>query len=309
MHLQPHLSALLQTLTNIDLDSLPSGLQETISQAREHAHCLDESLAEAQLERQHVEELTLENELLSQQLNEANQAKAKFVSVVTHELRIPMTAIKGYTDLLRTGAIGSLNEQQTSFLNIIRTNVDRMSALVSDLSDLSYIETGRMKLNAKSFDLPTVIDEILLIWMQKIEEKKQSLTQVLDERLLPVRADRSRVAQVLSTLINNASRYTPEGGSISLRVHSNGEAVNVEVSDSGIGIHEKDQPFIFTQFFRSEDPAVREYPGWGLSLCVARKIVELMGGQIGFQSALQEGSCFWFSLPAGGDDEPEQTRL
>ncbi|RPI88332.1 MAG: sensor histidine kinase [Chloroflexi bacterium] len=305
---QPHLSALLQTLSKIDLDSLPAGLKETISLALEHAHGLDESLSEEQLMGQQVEELTLENELLSQKLNEANQAKAKFVSVVTHELRIPMTAIKGYSDLLRTGAIGSLNEQQTSFLNIIRTNVDRMSALVSNLSDLSYIETGRMKLNTKSFELPTVIDEVLLNWMPKIEEKKQSLKQEFGERLHPVSADRSRVAQVLSTLLNNASRYTPEGGSLSLRVCSNGEAVRVEVVDSGIGIHEKDQPFIFTQFFRSEDPAVREYPGWGLSLCVARKIVELMGGQLSFQSAPLEGSSFWFSLPIGGDDEPEQTR-
>lgn len=248
-----------------------------------------------------LEELVAENEILRQKLNEANQAKAKFISVVTHELRLPLTAIKGYSDLMLTGAVGPVNEQQASFLNVIRKNVERMSMLITDLSDLSHFESGRLKINLLPFELPGVLEEVLLKCQPAVDEKKQSLKVETGEDLPRVNGDRTRTSQVLSAMLSNACKYTPEGGSITVRAFTEDGFVKVEVNDTGIGIHPKDQPLIFTQFFRSEDPAVREHQGWGLNLCVAKYLVEFMGGKIGFQSAPQAGSCFWFTLPAAGE--------
>jgi signal transduction histidine kinase len=239
-----------------------------------------------------------ENARLAQQLRETQKARAKFVSVVTHELRLPMTSIKGYTDLLRTGAVGPLNEQQTSFLNVIRNNVDRMSALVSDLSDLAHLESGRVKFNTGPVRLREVLDDLLLTLQPRFTERQQTLEIDLPAALPPLAADRSRLAQVLSSLLNNANRYTPEGGRIQVRAFEQGDRVRVEVTDNGAGISEKDQGQIFTQFFRSEEPAVREQPGWGLNLSVARPMMEGMGGELAFTSEHAKGSTFWFTLPS-----------
>jgi signal transduction histidine kinase len=239
----------------------------------------------------------LENARLYQAVQEANSAKTKFVSVVTHELRIPMTSIKGYTDLMRQGAVGPINEMQTNFLNVIRNNVDRMSTLVSDLSDISHIETGRIKLNSSMVSAAEMVQEMVNNLEPRIKEKGQELTIDVESGLPQVYADPIRLVQVLTNLVNNAHKYTPENGKLSLRACQNGEFVRFEVQDNGIGISEEDQQGLFSQFFRSESPQVREQQGWGLGLNLANRLVYLMGGEMGMQSTLGEGSTFWFTLP------------
>jgi signal transduction histidine kinase len=239
----------------------------------------------------------IENARLFQDVQEANQSKTKFVSVVTHELRIPMTSIKGYTDLLRQQAVGPINEQQLNFLNVVRSNVERMSALVADLSDISRIESGQLKLECNSISLEKYIDEALRNLRPKIGEKGQSLEVDLPLDLPMVRADANRLVQVLNNLVSNAWKYSPAGGKIHLTASREGEFVRLAISDNGIGISEEDQSQLFSQFYRSEDPFVREEQGWGLGLNVSRHLVELMGGTIGVRSAYQAGSTFWFTLP------------
>jgi signal transduction histidine kinase len=239
----------------------------------------------------------IQNARLYRAVQDANQAKTTFVSVVTHELRIPMTSIKGYTDLLRGGMVGPINEMQTNFLDVIRKNVERMSVLVSDLSDISHIETGKMKLSLSAVDMGENVDQVLQTVKPKIDEKQQTLSVSLPENLPQVNVDPNRLAQVLTNLVSNASKYTDPEGKIDLCARLEEGFIRVEVRDTGLGISAEDQKSLFTQFFRSEDPMVREQQGWGLGLNVTQRLVELMGGQIGVQSEYRQGSLFWFTVP------------
>ena len=239
----------------------------------------------------------IQNARLYQAVQQANLAKSKFVSVVTHELRIPMTSIKGYTDLLRQGVVGPVNEQQLNFLNVVRNNVERMSALVSDLADISRIETGRLKLECRFFEIGSYVEDTLRSLRPRLDEKNQQLTVDVTADLPRVYADPNRLVQILTNLLSNASKYTPAGGQIRVAARTQDQRVRVDVVDNGIGISPEDQARIFTQFFRSDDPAVREEQGWGLGLNVASRLADIMGGEIGFESALGSGSAFWVALP------------
>lgn len=234
---------------------------------------------------------------LSQQVQQAIQAKNKFVSVVTHELRIPMTSIKGYADLMKAGVVGPLNEQQLSFIVVIRNNVERMNALVSDLSDISKIETGRLRIECSLIPPARCIEDTADAFRTRLEEKKLSLAVEISPDLPKVYADHNRVVQILSNLLNNAWRYTPTGRSIRVTATAAPGEVRISVIDNGIGIREEDQQCLFTQFFRSEDPAVREEPGWGLGLAVSRALAGEMGGSMDYESTYGAGSTFWLSLP------------
>ncbi|HSF81185.1 MAG TPA: GAF domain-containing sensor histidine kinase [Anaerolineales bacterium] len=241
--------------------------------------------------------IAIENARLYQAVQQADLAKSRFVSVVSHELRIPMTSIRGYTDLILQGVVGEVNEQQLNFLGIIRNNVERMSKLVSDLSDISRIETGRLKLEPAMISLKEYIEETIQRLQPRLAEKAQKVEIDIAGGISQVHADSNRLVQVLTNLVSNANKYTPEHGKVRIRARQGEDHVRVEVIDNGIGISPEDQAKLFSQFFRSEDPLVREQQGWGLGLNLTKRLVELMGGTIGAQSVPGKGSNFWFTLP------------
>ncbi|MEK7440433.1 MAG: GAF domain-containing sensor histidine kinase [Chloroflexota bacterium] len=238
----------------------------------------------------------IENARLYEALKVADRKRNEFVSHVSHELRLPMTSIKGYTDLLKSGVTGTVTDQQKQFLQIIRTNVDRMNVLVTDLSDISKIEVGRLKVDIGAVDIAVVVNECVDSLKLQIEEKKQAIKVNLPA-LPPVRTDKTRLSQILVNLISNASKYTPAEGVIAITAEVRAPFVRVSVADSGIGMSPDDQQKLFSQFFRSEDSNVREQQGWGLGLHVTKKLVEFFGGEIGAQSELGKGSTFWFTTP------------
>lgn len=241
--------------------------------------------------------IALENARLYDAVKKANEAKSKFVSVVSHELRLPMTSIKGYTDLLRAAIAGPVNEQQQQFLNIIRTNVERMSVLVSDLSDISRVETGRLQLKLGAVNVAEAAQEASDSLKSQIEGKSQTLTLNLPTDLPPVHADKARVQQILSNLLSNAHKYSPSGARLTLTAEHADAHVRVNVTDTGFGISPADQAKLFTQFFRSDDSHIREQTGWGLGLHITKLLIELQGGQMTVQSELGQGSTFAFTLP------------
>jgi len=250
--------------------------------------------------------IAISNAQLFAEVQRANLAKSEFVSFVAHELKNPMTSIKGYSELLAAGSVGAINEMQANFLGTIRANVQRMSALVSDLNDNAKIEAGQLRLEYKPVNVDDVVDEVIRSTKRQIDDKKQFIELHVPEKLPNVWADQTRVGQVLTNLVSNAHKYTPEGGKILLgaEVASNQwdpagakEVVHLWVKDNGIGISIEDQAKIFQKFFRSEDSKAREVPGTGLGLNITKSLVEMQGGRIWFDSEFRHGTTFHFTVP------------
>ena len=250
--------------------------------------------------------IAISNAQLYAELEAANRAKSDFVSFVAHELKNPMTSIKGYTELLAAGAVGPINENQANFLNTIRSNVERMSTLVSDLNDNSKIEAGRLRLEFKSISIQEIIEDATRSTKRQIEEKQQTIRIEVPESLPEIWADRTRVGQILVNLVSNANKYTQEGGEIIIGAEETKNrwdpegakrVVHIWVKDNGIGISLEDQRKIFQKFFRSEDQKAREAPGTGLGLNITKSLVEMQGGKIWFESEFRKGTTFHFTMP------------
>lgn len=241
--------------------------------------------------------VAIENARLYEAVQAANDAKSEFISLVTHELRIPLTSIRGYTDLLLKEMAGPLNDSQRQFLDTVRRNLDRMGVLIRDLSDINRVESGRMHFEHVAFGLHDVLRNVAGDLQEAITERQQSLTLTLPDEETVVFADRTRVAQIAANLLSNANKYTPDGGKIEIRVQAEGTMARVDVVDNGIGISEEDQAKLFSQFFRGESAEVRAQTGWGLGLSIVKKLVEAQGGEVSCHSQPGVGSTFAFSLP------------
>ena len=245
--------------------------------------------------------IAIDNARLFQRVQQANEAKTEFIDFVSHELKQPMTSMKGYTDLLKKGIAGPLTDQQAQFLGVIRSNVQRMDRLVQDLLDMSRIEAGRVQLDIEDVDPGLIAEEAARAFQQSIEDKNQMLTLDIESGLPSVRGDPDRLGQVLTNLLSNANKYTPEGGSIALHVVScelDGQTyVRWSVEDNGIGMSSEEMEMLFTKFFRADTPAVRDVKGTGLGLVITRSLVELHDGHLHVQSEPGEGSTFNCMLP------------
>jgi signal transduction histidine kinase len=249
--------------------------------------------------------IAIENVRLYDAVVAATDAKSTLISLVSHELRVPMTSIKGYTEMLEAGAAGPVTEMQLEFLDTIQRSVDRMSVLVSDLSDINRMESGRLRLDLGPVDLADVIDEAVAGLQTQFVAKGQTVSVDIPDDLPSVLADRSRTVQILTNLLSNANKYSPKGRPVTVtaeNVDREGRRfLRVAVIDQGIGITPEDQAQLFTQFFRSLDPAVRDETGWGLGLSIVKMMVEAQGGAITVESTPGVGSCFAFTLAVADD--------
>lgn len=250
------------------------------------------------------------------EMTRANEWKSEFVSFVAHELKTPMTSMKGYTDLLISGVTGALSEQQQAFLGTIRANIDRMQTLVSDLNDVTKLQTKKMPMEFQPLDFRAVVTESLRPLLRQIEEKHQTLTLDIPDTLPAILADQNRLIQVLTNLLSNAYKYTPPEGHITLRARvaetnrdgkgrDLGPALHVSVADTGIGMSEDDLKQLFTPYFRSDNPLAREQPGTGLGLTIVHGIIERHGGRIWVESQIGQGTTFNFTIPLAADAAAE----
>lgn len=248
----------------------------------------------------------LVNSQLFQELQRANQAKSEFVSFVAHELKNPMTSMKGYTDLLLKGVVGPVNPQQSDFLHTIYNNVVRMETLVSDLNDLTKQQTNNLRLEIAPVRFADVVAETLRAQQRMIDDKEQTVTVDIPADLPLVLGDRMRLVQIMTNFISNANKYTPAGGSVTIRARATRniwdpqgapEVIHCMVQDTGIGMSEEDLRQLFTPYFRSDNPDVREQPGTGLGLTITRGLIEQHGGKIWVESTPGAGTTFHFTIP------------
>jgi PAS domain S-box-containing protein len=232
---------------------------------------------------------------------EVDRLKSDFVATVSHELRTPMTSIKGYVEILLMGAAGRLTTKQRHFLDIVKSNTDRLSVLVNDLLDVSRIESGLVNLKLQPLVLQEIVDGSLaeIIRRAQLEGKPIQLVKDIQADLPRVLGDAERIRQILDNLLDNAYLYNSPGGSIILRLHQVDGEVQVDIQDSGVGINPDEIPHVFERFYRGENPLVMGVSGTGLGLSIVKYLIEMHQGRIWATSpgVPGAGSTFSFTLP------------
>src|SRR3989475_11613779 len=225
----------------------------------------------------------------------ASQHKSEFLASMSHELRTPLNAIIGFSDVLLQGMFGEMTGKQTEYLQDILASGQHLLSLINDILDLSKIEAGRMELDLADFDLPSAIDDAMLLMRERAGRRGITLERHIDGRVGELHADQRKVKQVLLNLLSNAVKFTPEGGHIDVRAALVDGTVEISVTDTGIGIAPEDHEAVFEEF-RQVGKAEKKAEGTGLGLALCRKFVELHGGRIWVKSQLGAGSTFTFSL-------------
>jgi two-component system, OmpR family, phosphate regulon sensor histidine kinase PhoR len=232
-------------------------------------------------------------------LKELENIRKDFVANVSHELRTPLTSIRGFAETLLEGALED-KKNNRRFVEIIKSHAIRLSDITMDLLTLATLESESFKLNYELIELHGLCSEVVESIRPIAQSKQQEIAIRIAENLPPLRADRGRLRQVLTNLLDNAVKFTPEEGRVSLEVAlaAQGAGVTVSVKDNGIGIPPYDLPRIFERFYRVDKARSREQGGTGLGLAIVKHIVEAHQGGIEVRSALGKGSEFCFTLPA-----------
>lgn len=243
--------------------------------------------------------VAIENARLYAAVRAADKAKSEFVGTVAHDLKVPMTSISGYSDLLMMTE--GLNEQQVGFLKRIKDTVKRMSVLVSDLADISRIESGYFYMNETRVPVTDIVEAVRDGSMTQIQEYRHTYLEEIDSELPDLHVDYYRLVQVLTNLVSNAYKYTPEGGTITFHVGRDNDRIRFTITDTGVGLSPEAVAKLGTKFWRAEDEFTRSRPGTGLGFAITRSLVEQMGGHIQIESQLGKGSTFLFSVPVEQD--------
>ncbi len=227
-----------------------------------------------------------------------DRLKNQFVSAITHDLRIPLSVIVGYAELLEEGLGGALTPQQLEYLGQIERGAKRLERLVNDLLDFARMEAGTFKLQLEPTEFGATVQEMVDSFKPQADGARVALTAIVPHAPLDVRIDPQRIEQVLGNLIGNALKFTPEGGAIEVRASFDGDELRCEVEDTGEGIEAADLPKLFLRFSQLAAGAQKKR-GTGLGLSISKGIVEAHGGRIGVRSEPGKGSVFWFTLPRG----------
>jgi signal transduction histidine kinase len=282
----------------LNLEEMVVRLQRVLEERKRFVRLRDFA---AQLERANLE------------LKRVDQMKSEFISVASHELRTPLATIKNVVQLILKGKTGEINEVQTNFLSMAEKNIDRLTNILTNLLDLSRIESGKIQMKSEELDLRGVIEFILSSLKPQADGKSIQLNMEVAEEIRRVYGDREKIEQILTNLIGNAIKFTSEGGEVSVLAkpfHEQGGMVAISVRDSGIGIPEDQLEKVFGKFYQVEGSLNRSVSGTGLGLAITKELVEASDGTIWVESEVGKGSTFTFTLPVSkGEKRDHHFRL
>jgi signal transduction histidine kinase len=279
-------------------------LEVMVTFASQVAIALDNTRAYHQIEELNaglelrVQERTAELETANEELKELDRLKSQFLAHVSHELRSPLTSIKGFAENMLEGMTGNTTQKQVQYLRRIQANSGRLARMISDLLDRSRMEAGKMEISMGDVPVIELTQEVTEQFKTLAQTKGQDLTLEYSQPDLMVHADGDKVNQVLTNLVENALKYTPKDGSIRVQiVPKDPHLVHISVIDTGHGIPADALPHIFTPFFRVKRPSLKHVEGLGLGLSISKQLIEMQGGTLVVESTEGKGTTFSFTLP------------
>jgi len=232
-----------------------------------------------------------------ERIAEASRMKTEFISVVSHQLRSPLTNLKYSLEILTSGKLGKIEKKEKEYFEILEENIKRMGDLINDLLTISRIETGKLPLKKEMVSLEEVTKKLILKFKSYAEASRVRIWLEVEENLPKVLGDRLWVEQVVENLLDNAIRYIKGGGEVKIKIYKDSKKIYFEIQDNGVGIPKEEQKFIFQKFFRAQNVLKYQTEGSGLGLHITKRILELMEGKIWFKSKEGKGTTFYFSLP------------
>ncbi len=294
-------------LTMVDLPNRdPTGqitglvhLVQDATEAGEFQQRLAQNRNELRLMSERLSQQNLELAAANAELRRLDELKSQFVSVAAHELRNPLSSILGYVEMLLETDLGPLTDKQRECLEIVQRSGRRLLDITNNLLDVTHIETGRVELVLRPTGLPALMEEVVTELGPQVAAKSQRLILRATPGLPPALCDKARAAQIIGNLLSNASKYTSQGGLITLSMAYATEEgfLQLCVADTGVGISAADQGKLFQRFFRAESAHLTGASGAGLGLHITRSLVELHGGRIWFETELNKGSTFCVTFP------------
>jgi signal transduction histidine kinase len=247
------------------------------------------------------DQLRSQNAALEEQnyrVNESSRLKSEFLANMSHELRSPLNGIIGFAELLYDGKLTPLPERPREFLGRIHSSATHLLQLINGVLDLSKVEAGRLEFCPERVSMTSVIQEVMGILGTLAAEKQIRMETVVDDSVETVFADAGRLKQILYNYLSNALKFTGAGGRVVVRLEGEGASeFRLEVSDTGVGISEKDIARLFVEFQQLDATKAKRYQGTGLGLALTKHIVEAQGGRVGVESKLGQGSTFFAVLP------------
>ncbi len=228
----------------------------------------------------------------------ANKAKSEFLAVMTHEIRTPLNSILGFAEVLSKEMYGTLNLKQKEYAEEIQDSGRHLLSLVNDVLDLSKIEAGKMELYLSDVNMNRLVESSITLFKENCSKKNIELILILNDDLPDIKADRKRLRQVILNILSNAVKFTQSGGKITIRTYLEKDNLTLSVQDSGIGIENKDKEKVFADFEQADSSKSRRYSGTGIGMPISKKLIDLHGGKIHFESNGEgKGSTFFISLP------------
>jgi len=290
-------------------EELISILASQIGQSLENARLFEQVFRSRQVLEAKVHDRTNQLESALKEVQNISKTKSEFISAVSHELRTPLTSIKGYASILMAGKLGDIPDQVRERLGKINTHSDNLVKLINDLLDISRIESGRVEMKMGKCSLISIIENIHDLLTPQMKDKGIQWSEDIDKTIPDMVLDAGQVERIFINLVGNAIKFTPESGTISVNAHLHDDTVTVEVSDTGIGIPEKNIARLFDEFYRVDNQINQNVKGTGLGLPLAKKIVEAHNGKMWVTSKINEGTTFHFTLPLkpASADNPSDT--